>query len=330
MAGDGGAGDRLEVYLAYDEDSCRILNGSIAVWRSPASPYAARVGTVGTERVVEMSDGTSIWSTVDGSGPAVVLCHGGPGLWDYLGDAAILLRGDFTVHRWDQRGCGRSGPAPPYGIDVALHDLQELKQAWGVDEAWAVVGHSWGAYLALLTALRHPRTTRALVYVGGNGLPSWWRLVGSARYRAERAARLSPAAVQRLKALGDRTRSAAEEIEFRRLSWSTDFADIDPAPAALEAMATTPLPINWEVNRALATAELLEEEELLRACERCEVPSLFLHGSADPRSDEGARGLADRMTNARFIEIEGAGHLPWVERPQEFAAAVAGFLSTLH
>ncbi len=91
-------------------------------------------------------------------------------------------------------------------------------------------------------------------------------------------------------------------------------------------MAATPLPINWEVNRALSRAELFDEDQHLGACERCEVASLFLHGSADPRSDEGARLLVNRMPDARFIEIEGAGHLPWVERPHEFAAAVGGFL----
>ncbi len=255
-----------------------------------------------------------------------MLCHGGPGLWDYLGDPATLLRDEFTVHRWDQRGCGRSGPAPPYGLDIALRDVQELKHAWGVEERWGVIGHSWGAYLALLTAVLHPETAGALVYISGNGSPSWWRDVGSAKYRAERAARLSPPALQRLENLDDRGRNEAEEIEFRRLAWSTDFADIDPSPPALEAMATTPLAISWEINRALSRADLLNEEQLLRGCERCTVPSLFLHGSADPRSDEGARILVDRMPNARFIEIDGAGHLPWVERPHEFAAVVRGFL----
>jgi len=258
-----------------------------------------------------------------------VLCHGGPGLWDYLDDAANLLRGEFTVHRWDQRGCGRSGPAPPYGLDVALRDVQELKHAWGVDGRWGVIGHSWGAYLALLTALLNPDSVGALVYIGGNGPPSWWADVGSARYRAERARRLSPHAQQRREVLAGRARDEGEEIEFRRLSWSTDFVEVDPVPAALEAMVTTRLPISWGVNRALSRAELFDEEQLLRACERCEVPSLFLHGSADPRSHEGARLLVDRMPNAQFIEIEGAGHFPWVERPGEFASAVGSFLAVV-
>jgi pimeloyl-ACP methyl ester carboxylesterase len=44
-----------------------------------------------------------------------------------------------------------------------------------------------GAYLALLTALEHPESTSALVYISGNGAPSWWSEHGSAAYRADQA-----------------------------------------------------------------------------------------------------------------------------------------------
>lgn len=66
-----------------------------------------------------------------------MLCHGGPGLWDYLGGLASGLCSDFTVHRWDQRGCGRSEPSQAYGLDVALRDIQDLKRALEVDEKWS-------------------------------------------------------------------------------------------------------------------------------------------------------------------------------------------------
>lgn len=253
---------------------------------------------VNSEGLVKMSGGVPLWGVVEGSGRPIVLCHGGPGLWDYLGDVAAQLCGDFTVHRWDQRGCGRSGSAPVYGLDAALRDVQELKLAWGVEDRWGIVGHSWGAYLALLTAVVHPDSTGAVVYVSGTGTPSWWHEVGSARHRAERARRLSPVARERLANLGSIDRSSAAEIEFRRLSWAPDFANHDPPPAALEEMATSPLPINWELNRVLARAELFDEEQLLLACERCDVPCLFVHGSVDPtrpRCSPPGRPVAERQ-----------------------------------
>lgn len=92
-------------------------------------------------------------------------------------------------------------------------------------------------------------------------------------------------------------------------------------------MASSPLSINWEVNRALSRAELYPESQLLAACERCYVPSLFIHGSDDPRPDEGARLLSSRIPDARFVRIDGAGHLPWVERPTETLDAIHDFLN---
>jgi proline iminopeptidase len=61
-----------------------------------------------------MPDGAMLRLTTTGSGDPLVLCHGGPGLWDYLGPLARLLDGGFLVHRYDQRGCGASTGDGPF------------------------------------------------------------------------------------------------------------------------------------------------------------------------------------------------------------------------
>jgi proline iminopeptidase len=248
-------------------------------------------------------------------------------LWDYLGGLSSLLCDEFRLHRWDQRGCGRSGPAADYGIERAVHDVQDLHAALGVDDKWVVVGHSWGAYLALLTAVAHPETTAALVYISGNGTPERWREQGHAIANARTAARLTRDQLQRLTDLEDRARSWDEEVEFRRLTWMTDFAEHAPPPAELEEMATTPLSINFSVNRALSRAELYPSDELLDLSGRCEVPALLIHGSNDPRPDVGAAELADHLPRSHFVRIDGAGHLPWVEQPDAVAHLVKDFIA---
>ena len=55
------------------------------------------------ERFVELPDGTQLWVKTSGEGPHVVCCHGGPGLWDYLGDLAALLDDLHLVVRFDPR-----------------------------------------------------------------------------------------------------------------------------------------------------------------------------------------------------------------------------------
>lgn len=294
------------------------------------SPAAASYGLapVVEEAVIQASDGASLWTVTEGEGPAVLLCHGGPGLWDYLGGLSSLLCDDFRVHRWDQRGCGRSGPAADYGIERAVQDVQDLHAALGVDDKWVVVGHSWGAYLALLTSIAQPETTAALVYISGNGTPACWREQGHAIAQARTTERLTGDQLQRLTALEERARSWDEEVEFRRLKWMTDFVELSPPPRELEEMATTPLSINFSVNRALSRAELYPSEELVDRCEGCEVPTLFIHGSHDVRPDVGAVELADHLPNAHFVRVEGAGHLPWVEQPDVTMRLIKDFIAS--
>jgi len=279
-----------------------------------------------TELDVELSGGATVRACVEGVGPAAVLCHGGPGLWDYTGGLAALLVDHLTVHRWHQRGCGPSSWVPAYGIDLALADVQALRSAWGVDEPWIVIGHSWGAYLALVTAVQHPETTAAVVYVSGTGTQSWWRSVGRAAYGAARSARLGPEREARLTELAARERSPEEERDFRALSWCTDVATADPDHPGLAEMVDAPHTVRFDINRSLLpTVE--EESALLDRIDRCEVPFLVVHGGDDPRPADGARLLAERLPRASFHVLDGAGHLPWVERPDELRELIAPFVA---
>jgi proline iminopeptidase len=279
--------------------------------------------------MVRTDDGASLWTVVDGEGPAVLLCHGGPGLWDYLGGLSGHLRDELRVHRWDQRGCGRSGPAPDHGLERAVHDVQELHTILDVGEKWVVIGHSWGAYLALLTAVAHPETTAALVYISGNGTPDCWRVHGRAIAAARSAERMTEDDQHRLAVLRERRdRTWEEEVELRRLTFMTDFVALSPPPRELEEMATTPLDISSSVNRALSRAELHPSAQLLDACGECEVPALLLHGSHDPRPDVGAAELSEHLPGARLERIEHAGHLPWVEQPDVTTRLIKDFIAS--
>ena len=92
--------------------------------------------------------GATLWTARQGAGPALVLCHGGPGLWDYLAPVADMIDDLVTVYRNDQRACGRSIGGPPHDVATAVADPDALREHWGVDQ-WVVAGHSWGATLAL-------------------------------------------------------------------------------------------------------------------------------------------------------------------------------------
>ena len=122
--------------------------------------------------MVELGDLT-LWTAVEGVGDPLVLCHGGPGLWDYLGPASSLINDLVKVHRYDQRGGGRSTDDTTHTVAAMVEDLESLRQHWGC-ERWSVGGHSWGASLALAYAAAHPSRVDKVLYISGTGL-GWLR-----------------------------------------------------------------------------------------------------------------------------------------------------------
>jgi proline iminopeptidase len=119
---------------------------------------------------VTTDDGVRLWAARSGRGAPLVLCHGGPGLWDMFTDVTARLAGRATVIRWDQRGCGRSEPcAGPWTSERFVADLDAVRRHFGLDRM-ALLGHSWGAQLALSYTLAHPGRVDTLIYVSGTGI----------------------------------------------------------------------------------------------------------------------------------------------------------------
>lgn len=275
---------------------------------------------------VRAGDGVRLWTTRVGTGPPVVLCHGGPGLWDFLGDLAGSLADRATVHRWDQRGCGRSQRVGPYSLARSVADLDTVRRHHGLDRM-LLLGHSYGADLALRYALEHPGRVSGLVYVSGTGIDhrDTWRADYRRNLRAGLGAHL--ARWEELEARPGRT--GAEEREWCVLQCSADYADREGALERARAATTPWFGVNAECNATL-NAEVGREAgtpELRAACERLEVPVLLVQGARDIRPHRVLDSLEAALPRVARTVFSGAGHLPWVEEPDAFRAAVGGFLA---
>lgn len=272
-----------------------------------------------------MPDGALLWTATTGAGSPVVCCHGGPGLWDYLRDVALLLEDSHRVIRFDQRGGGRStGDEGPFTLARAVDDLEQLREALGL-HSWAVLGHSWGAELALRYAAAHPQRTSAVVYLGGIGAGNAWR----EPYLAERNDRLG-ADLPRWQELSDRPRSTREEREWCLLQWSPDFSPAgSPRAYAAALWGTRPqhAVVNWRANTELMSDSATND--LREAAQHVSAPVLLLHGRDDPRPWTATDGLLAALPRARRIVLHEAGHAPWVERPEAVRAAILEALADL-
>ncbi|MCW3466637.1 alpha/beta fold hydrolase [Chitinophaga nivalis] len=131
---------------------------------------------------VTSKDGTSIGYRQTGSGPGVILVHGGMMTAKNFLKLAGFLSSEFTVYIPDRRGRGLSGPfGPNYGIGSESEDLQALIHQTATDK---IFGLSSGAIGVLQTAIIEPGLKKVVLYeppipVSGTDPAAW-----SSRYES--------------------------------------------------------------------------------------------------------------------------------------------------
>ncbi|MBB5804624.1 proline iminopeptidase [Saccharothrix ecbatanensis] len=282
------------------------------------------------EHKVITDDGRVLWAaelgrSEPGRGEPLVLCHGGPGLWDMFDGVAELLAARVRVIRWDQRGGGRSERGGPYTVARTLADLDAIRVHFGLSQM-ALLGHSWGADVALHYALEHPDRVSSLIYVAGTGLGQDWR----DEYRRNRAERLGAerpgAELGAEPPDGEPGGKVGRAAAIRQ--WTADFADPSTARRHAEDLATPWFGVNEEANAALnAESHAWDEQDLVARCRELAVPTLIVDGAADVRPRWAVDSLAEALPDVARVVLPSAGHVPWVESPGSFGWAVLAHLA---
>jgi pimeloyl-[acyl-carrier protein] methyl ester esterase len=246
-----------------------------------------------------------------GAGPPLVLLHGWAmhsGLW---GSVPEQLATRFRVHAVDLPGHGHSEPVAPCTLDAVTAAIAAAFEA--TSEPLTVVGWSLGGTVALRWARMAPGRIARLVLVAATPCfvvrDDWPHAMAGetlAQFGDELAAsyRLTLQRFLSLQLAGSADGRAALAMLRRHL-----FARGDPAPFALaEALA------------------LIAATDLRADVPAIAQPTLVVAGGRDTLTPAAAGAwLAAALPNARLVTIAGAGHIPFLSHPAEFADALDGF-----
>ncbi|MSR06811.1 MAG: alpha/beta fold hydrolase [Gemmatimonadetes bacterium] len=272
-----------------------------------------------TSEVVAVN-GVSLFTRTIGSGPQVIVLHGGPGAHhDYLLPQFDALATGRCLRYYDQRGGGQSpvDRDTPVGWREHVADLDALVTHWAAAPA-TLLGYSWGAMLAMLYAIEHPARVARLALVS----PAAPSVTGRAEFERRFTERMRDERVQGARravqesGLRERDPEAYRKRIFE-LSVAGYFKDPD------RAHDLTPFRVTGRTQDAVWKS--LGDFDLRPQLAQVHLPALVAHGRHDPIPLEFAQETA-RLLGARFVAFEHSGHVPYVEDFDQFVSVLDEFL----
>jgi L-proline amide hydrolase len=263
----------------------------------------------------------------------VVTLHGGPGAaHDYLVAMAALAEDGRAVVFYDQVGNGRSTHRPDLGADfwtveLFKRELALLLDHLGIADRHAVIGQSWGGFLAQEHALTRPPGLRAMVLADtAASFPDF--VAECNRLRAELPPEVE-ATLRRHEA--DGTTDAPEYAAACDVFYRRHVCRLDPWPAELDegfAWIERDPTVYYTMNgpSEFHVIGSIKDWSVADRLSEIDVPTLLVSGRYDEATPALQQTLLDGIAGSEWVMFEYSAHCPHAEEPERFAEVVGAFL----
>ncbi len=263
-----------------------------------------------------------------------MVVHGGPDFdHEYLLPELDRLADECRLVYYDQRGRGRSYSgegARDITLGSEIEDLDAIRRELQLGSI-AVLGHSWGALVAMEYALALPATVSHLILISPAPASPDDATTLRASLQAQRSAEQLDA-MAALRADPDFRRGDVDaDAAYYRIHFATALRRaelVDNVVGRLRRSFS-----NDGIVAARAIEEHLYEQtwrapdyDLLARLAQLRVPTLIIHGATDLIPLAVARHIADAIPDARLEVLSDCGHFAYLEQPQPTFRAITGFL----
>ncbi|HET9299120.1 MAG TPA: alpha/beta fold hydrolase [Candidatus Polarisedimenticolaceae bacterium] len=280
-------------------------------------------------------DGAALYVRTIGRGSPVIVLHGGPDFdHGYLLPELDRWKDTFRLVYYDQRGRGRSAEnVRPEDVTLAsdVEDLDRVRRHLGV-EAPTILGHSWGALLALEYALRHPTHVSHLILMNPAPLSAQDLAVMRESYRKQLGADM-----QQQKEILESVGYREGDPEAVTARYRIHFKWALRRPGDYERVITRMhAAFVQQGKEGILKARKVEDRlvsdtwqrpgyDLLPKLHDLRIPTLVLVGDHDFIPVELAERLARAIPGAKLVKLKECGHFAYLESPEEVRRAVDGF-----
>jgi pimeloyl-ACP methyl ester carboxylesterase len=256
-------------------------------------------------------NGVELAYDLRGAGAPLVMIHGAQGDQSMFAGLTPVFESSFQVLTFDQRGSGLSEkPDAPCTMAMLADDTAALMDHVGFSSAH-VLGVSMGGMIAQEFALRHPHKTRSLV-------------LGCTTPGGPNAVRLSDNAFT--KAYSTQPMTAEERGRaLAEACFTKGYIEQHPEviPVMIEARRQRPIDPVALGHRMKA----VYTHDTFDRLSQISCPTLVITGKDDALIPwENSQLIAKRISGARLVVLEPAGHLFWGEQPEQSRTAIRAFL----
>lgn len=282
-------------------------------------------------------NGTELYFDVVGSGlnaaaafqqrPTMIILHGGPGFdHSYLRPWLDPVSEVAQLVYVDQRGCGRSQRHTHeyYQLGIMADDIVLLCQELHIEHP-IVLGQSFGGFVALSIAQRHPEFASGIVlfdtspaWTGGYDLDALEQLVGG-----EHGKELREIAYREETGQANEAELKRFEEEIMPLYWHQGFKQ----EYLTDLYNSTP--VNMDI-ASYMMGTLSKEYDLRSSLKDITVSALVLQGRYDwvtPMA--GAEEMARSIPNAQLHVFEHSGHMVFIEEQEELVNVLKEWIQAL-
>jgi proline iminopeptidase len=275
----------------------------------------------GTEGFVPVARGVKLWYRVVGEGSSTIIVPTTGNDGEFVG----LQVPDHRVLFYDVRCRGRSDlieDPTRLGFSVEVTDLEAIRQTFGIEQ-FSALAFSYHAGIVATYAIQHPERVQRMVLAS--------TIPARAGTTSTPGAAPPPHEVAHLDQLEASGLRDADPAAFCR-AWREVYVPLlmgdRSAFDRLAPMCGFPNEWPWNVARSMVFVfAQLRSYDWRPHLRNVDVPTMFVHGSADQTPVEIVHEWIDALPDARLLELDGAGRFPWVERPEAFFNATNRFLA---